>query len=321
MASRSESSDAIAPGELLLGILCIKDKDSGERLTDAFAAGELDVYAGIAAQLGITLQNSKLYDRMKEHDRLAALGQMAAGLAHEIRNPLGAIKGAAELIEPLREGKAPDDAAELVGIILEETRRLGRVVSQFLDYARPFRGDFHPVDINDVVRKTVAVLRPLIDEMQPETKEMPELVMELGGELPQTRGDAEQLRQVFLNLGLNAVQALSDMPHPSAAALEGTPPPAPAPRLTISTGLRHGGRLGTPTQHIEVRFTDNGPGIEPSVQKNLFIPFFTTKDKGTGLGLPISQRIVENHDGFIEVRSRSGSGTTFTVVLPIADPT
>jgi signal transduction histidine kinase len=80
-------------------------------------------------------------------------------------------------------------------------------------------------------------------------------------------------------------------------------------------------------QHIEVRFTDNGPGIDASVQKNLFIPFFTTKDKGTGLGLPISQRIIENHDGFIEVRSRPlqsgapGGGATFTVVLPVAEPT
>jgi two-component system sensor histidine kinase HydH len=317
-----ESSDALSPGEALLGILCIKDKDPGERVSDAFAAGELDIYAGIAAQLGITLQNSKLYERMKEHDRLAALGQMAAGLAHEIRNPLGAIKGAAELIEPLEGGRVPDDAAEFVGIILEETRRLGRVVSQFLDYARPLRGDFQPVDINDVVRKTVALLRPLTFDLKAETPDTkvtpegaaswlpPELLLELADDLPQTRGDAEQLRQVFLNLGLNAVQAMADMQNPP----EGT-----RARLVISTGLRHGGRLGTPMQHIEVRFSDNGPGIDPSVQKNLFIPFFTTKDKGTGLGLPISQRIVENHDGFIEVRSRpgSGGGATFTVVLPI----
>jgi signal transduction histidine kinase len=207
------------------------------------------------------------------------------------------------------------------------------VVSQFLDYARPFRGDFQPVDINDVVRKTVALLRPLIDEMKAEHADaVPEVLLELAPDLPQTRGDAEQLRQVFLNLGLNALQALRDMP--SEGAGEGA-----VRRLVISTGLRHGGRLGTPTQHIEIRFTDNGPGIEPSVQKNLFIPFFTTKDKGTGLGLPISQRIVENHDGFIEVRSRpltpgaatgagggagpgpgsTGSGATFTVVLPIAE--
>jgi signal transduction histidine kinase len=317
----SESNDALSPGETLLGILCIKDKDPGERQSDAFAAGELEIYAGIAAQLGITLQNSKLYERMKERDRLAALGQMAAGLAHEIRNPLGAIKGAAELIEPLPDGRVPDDAADFVRIILEETRRLGRVVSQFLDYARPLRGDFQPVDVNDVVRKTVALLRPLADEIRQGSelgeRAPPEVILELSAELPRMRGDAEQLRQVFLNLGLNALQALVE---------------TNAGRLTISTGLRHGGRLGAPMPHIEVRFTDNGPGIDPAVQKNLFIPFFTTKDKGTGLGLPISQRIIENHDGFIEVRSRpvgtgsasgqgsaSASGATFTVVLPVAE--
>jgi signal transduction histidine kinase len=313
---RSDSSEALVPGEALLGILCIKDKDPGERTSEAFAAGELDIYAGIAAQLGITLQNSKLYERMKERDRLAALGQMAAGLAHEIRNPLGAIKGAAELIKPLPDGRVPDDAADFVGIILQETQRLGRVVSQFLDYARPLRGDFQPVDINDVVKKTVALLRPLADEYKPPSEDAaPEIVVDLLPDLPQTRGDAEQLRQVFLNLGLNALQAIAELRQRQGH--EGD-----RGRLTISTGLRHGGRLGTPAQHIEVRFTDTGPGIDPSVQKNLFIPFFTTKERGTGLGLPISQRIIENHDGFIEVRSRPASpagGATFTVVLPVAE--
>ena len=330
LSPRGESSDVLTPGADLLGIMCIKDRDPGERSSDAFAAGELEIYAGIAAQLGITLQNSKLYERMKERDRLAALGQMAAGLAHEIRNPLGAIKGAAELIAPLPSGRMPDDAAEFVGVILEETRRLGRVVSQFLDYARPLRGDYQLVDVSDVIRKTVLLLRPLADEMKssangPERSgdwEPPEILLELAPDLPHTRGDAEQLRQVFLNLGLNALQAMAQ----GAAAGSGDANPAPGPgprgRLTISTGLRHGGRLGAPMQHIEVRFADTGPGIDPAVHKNLFIPFFTTKDTGTGLGLPISQRIIENHDGFIEVRPRplqTGRGATFTVVLPVAE--
>jgi signal transduction histidine kinase len=320
---RSESSEGLLPGSLLLGILCIRDKDPGERSTDAFAAGELEVYAGIAAQLGITLQNSKLYERMKERDRLAALGQMAAGLAHEIRNPLGAIKGAAELIAPRPGGRMPDDAADFIGIILEETRRLGRVVSQFLDYARPLRGDYQTVDINEVVRRTAALLRPLADELKaagghPPSWQPPQVVIEVAADLPATRGDADQLRQVFLNLGLNALQAMAE----PAASAELYPSGGGPGRLTISTALRYGGRLGTPTQHIEIRFTDTGSGIDPAVQNNLFIPFFTTKDKGTGLGLPISQRIIENHDGFIEVRSRppqNGGGATFTVVLPVAE--
>lgn len=301
---------ALVPGESILGLLCIRD----ERSRDALASAELDALAGIAAQLGITLQNSKLFDRMKERDRLAALGQMAAGLAHEIRNPLGAIKGAAEFVAPLPGGKVPDDAGDFLRIIVDETKRLNRVVSQFLDYARPFRGDMQPLDVNDVARKIEVLLRTLVDEqvsahpgaIRPEA--VPEVILDLATDLPHTRGDAEQLRQVFLNLALNAVQAMLDAPTEEGRSV-----------LTIATGLRHGGRLGSPIQHIEVRFQDTGPGISAAAMKNLFIPFFTTKERGTGLGLPISQRIIENHGGFIEPRSRPGSGATFTVVLPVSE--
>lgn len=316
--SEKSGSDFASP-DVLLGFLCIKDKDPGERLSDSFSVGDLDIYAGIAAQLSITLQNSKLYERMKERDRLAALGQMAAGLAHEIRNPLGAIKGAAELIAPGRDGRLPadEDIADFSRIILEETRRLGRVVSQFLDYARPLRGDYQPLSINDVVRRTEALLRPLSEEMKNDSPPgfvPPEIVVQLADDLPKMRGDAEQLRQVFLNLGLNALQAMAEQSR--AALAENPTAEPPRGRLSISTGLRHGGRLGGPTQHIEVRFSDSGPGLSSSVQKNLFIPFFTTKERGTGLGLAISQRIVENHDGFIEVRTRTGSpGSSTTASL------
>jgi signal transduction histidine kinase len=279
------------PGEALLGLLCIKD----ERTSEAFAPDELERLSQVASQLAITVQNSKLYERMKERDRLAALGEMAAGLAHEIRNPLGAIKGAAELLQPAQGGKIPEDAGDFLRIIVEETRRLNRVVSQFLDYARPFRGELLPLDVNEVVRKTLALL--------PKEERSLDIQLDLMPDLPVVRGDAEQLRQVFLNLALNAVQAL-------AAVSDGERHPT----LLISTGLRRG-RAGAPLQ-IEVRFSDNGPGIAPLAHKNLFIPFFTTKEKGTGLGLPISQRIIENHGGSIEVRSRPGMGATFTVVLP-----
>jgi signal transduction histidine kinase len=320
---RIEATELLGSSEALLGVMCIKD----ERVADAFASAELDVFIGVAAQLGITLQNSKLYERMKERDRLAALGQMAAGLAHEIRNPLGAIKGAAEFIAPLPDGTLPEDTGDFLHIIIDETKRLNRVVSQFLDYARPFRGDMEQLDINEVVRKTMALLRPLIDEIMsarrsqsrepppgqehdgPASELLPEVVLELLPDLPHTRGDAEQLRQVFLNLAINAVQAMTD--GEAASKRRG--------RLILSTGLRHGGRLGGLSQHIEVRFTDNGPGIEPAAMKSLFIPFFTTKEKGTGLGLPISQRIVENHGGFIEVRNHPGGGATFLVVLPVVE--
>src|SRR5262249_54008986 len=122
--------------------------------------------------------------------------------------------------------------------------------------------------------------------------------------LPRARGDAEQLRQVFLNLALNAIQAMPD-----------------GGKLVVSTATRKSTRKGSPVppQFLEVRFRDTGVGIPPAAMKNLFIPCFPTKERGTGLGLPISQRIIENHAGRIEVRSRLGAGSTFTVVLPTLD--
>jgi signal transduction histidine kinase len=292
--------------EQVLGVLNLKD----ERLREAYASDEVDLFRGVAAQVAIIVQNTKLYDRMKERDRLAALGEMAAGLAHEIRNPLGAIKGAAQLLLP--PAAEPHEAAppsgtesqQFLSIIVEEANRLNRVVSQFLDYARPFRGELQPLDVNEVVRKTAALVTPPpVPGTEGESRPPVEVVLSLGDELPRVRADAEQLRQVFLNLAINAVQAMGD-----------------GGKLTISTSVRKVGRRGTPAHLLEVRFRDNGPGIPPNVQKNLFIPFYTTKEKGTGLGLPISQRIIENHGGTIEVRSRMGVGSTFTVVLPVVEP-
>ena len=290
----------------ILGLLCIKD----ERLREAYATDEVDLFRGVAAQLVITVQNSKLYERMKERDRLAALGEMAAGLAHEIRNPLGAIKGAAQLLLPPLDGGEPSaatvaqDSREFLGIIVEEANRLNKVVSQFLDYARPYRGEPQPLDVNEVVRKTAQLVSPPpVPTAAGEVTPPVEVVLSLAEELPRVRADAEQLRQVFLNLAINAVQAM----------------PAGG-KLVISTARRSGGRRGTPAQFLEIRFRDSGPGIPAPELKNLFIPFYTTKDKGTGLGLPISQRIVENHSGTIEVRSRVGVGSTFTVVLPALEP-
>jgi signal transduction histidine kinase len=293
----------------VIGLIALKD----ERVREAYATDEIDLFRGVAAQMAITVQNSKLYDRMKERDRLAALGEMAAGLAHEIRNPLGAIKGAAQLLTPPDaaahpggEGHGvPPEAREFLGIIVEEANRLNRVVSQFLDYARPYRGEPQPLDVNEVVRKTAQLVTPppLPTGDAGETPPPPvEVHLQLADELPRTRADAEQLRQVFLNLAINAVQAM-----PSGG------------KLTISTSLRKGARRGLPAHALEVRFRDSGVGIPPQELKNLFIPFYTTKDKGTGLGLPISQRIIENHGGTIEVRSRVGVGSTFTVVLPVME--
>jgi len=286
--------------EHLLGMLCLRD----ERLREAYSSDEIDFFRALAAQMSVTLQNGQAYEQMRERARLAALGEMAAGLAHEIRNPLGAIKGAAQFLRPGgRDTPAPEGGplpvnpqgvGEFLDIIVEETNRLNRVVSQFLDYARPDRGEREPLDVNEVLRRTVQLLEQQATNVQVD--------VHLADDLPQVKASAEQLRQVFLNLGLNALQA---MPNGG--------------RLHVSTRLRRGARRGEPASFLEVRFRDSGPGIPPRVQKNLFVPFFTTKEGGSGLGLAISQRIVHNHGGAIEVRSPEGHGATFTVLLPLSD--
>ena len=277
----------------LLGMLVLRD----ERLREAYSTDEIELFRLVATTIGVTLQNSQVYERMKERDRLAALGQMAAGLAHEIRNPLGSIKGAAQFLQPTGNAAAPahshGDTKEFLNIIVEEVNRLNKIVSQFLDYARPYRGEQKPLEIADVLRKTLQLL-------QKEDVGRFDITTAFAERLPPIRADAEQLLQVFLNLSLNALQAMPD-----------------GGRLLISTGLRRATRRGAAAAFLEIRFRDTGVGIEPGDLKNLFIPFFTTKDKGTGLGLPISQRIIENHGGTIEVRSQPTEGATFTVLLPV----
>jgi signal transduction histidine kinase len=289
-------SEETEQGPWLLGMLAVRD----DRTETAFGLDDIDLFAQAAAQAALTIESTQSYARMKERDRLAGIGQMAAGLAHEIRNPLGAIKGAAQLlVGPDGNPVDPKDAGEFLGIIIQEADRLNNVVTQFLDYARPGRGettDHIELDLNDVVRKTVQLLEAH------ESAENVELSVKLDELLPAVAGDPEQLRQVFLNLGLNAMQAMPD-----------------GGRLEILTTRRRRSALGYGS-FSEVRFRDTGEGIPRDKLKSLFIPFYTTKQKGTGLGLAISQRIVTQHNGTIEVRSRAGQGSTFSVFLPALGP-
>ncbi len=283
-------------GPWLLGILAVRD----ERVEGAFDLDDIDMFRQLAAQAARTIEASQVYERVKERDRLAAIGEMAAGLAHEIRNPLGAIKGAAQLLTDA-DGKpiGMDDAGEFLGIIVEEVDRLNNVVTQFLDYARLERSEPEKseLDLNEVVQKTAALLE------KDESAENIELEVRLDDLLPPVAGDAEQLKQVFLNLGLNALHAMRER----------------GGRLEIITSRRRRSRLGYGS-FSEVRFRDTGVGIPRDDLKNLFIPFFTTKERGTGLGLAISQRIVSQHGGTIEVRSVPGQGSTFSVFLPALGP-
>ena len=290
----------LAAGDRVVGVLACWD----ERVPEAFASNEIAALIEVADRTALVIENSKLYQQMKERDRLAALGEMAAGLAHEIRNPLAAIQGALQLLAP--PPGAPDrvpspaemvQVREFLGIIADEVRRLNAVVTQFLDYSRPERVALAPGDVNEILRKTLALLNA---DIPPSVK----VTVDLAGELPRVSCDPEQLRQVFLNLALNAVQA---MPQGG--------------ELRISTRLARDEVAlwrDTPRRSdlVEVRFHDSGPGVPEDARDHIFVPFYTTKEKGTGLGLAICQRIVKTHGGTIGVRSSQGDGAEFVIALP-----
>lgn len=294
--------------EELVGMLCVAD----DRVKDAFTPEEVALLETIAAQMGVALANSRIYDRMKERDRLAALGSMAAGLAHEVKNPLGAIKGAAQLLEEVVESaKEPDPTMkEFLGIILEETDRLNRVVGSFLDYARPHAGNPVPLDINAAVRRSVQILST---QKTDET----EIRLELADDLPRVRIDPEKLRQVLMNLVQNAAQAMNGRGRVTIATSRRR---TPRTAWVTSPPSGNSGRLPPDdVEVVEISVADTGPGISQKVLKNLFVPFFTTKEQGTGLGLAISQSIVQNAGGSIQVQSQPGAGSKFTITLPASD--
>ena len=289
---------AVEGEEKFLGILTVRD----ERRTDPFSPEDVDLLLGLAGQIAVTVENSRMYQQTKERDRLAALGSMAAGLAHEIRNPLGSIKGAAQVLEELVSSSAtPESYRELLAVVVEEVDRLNRVVYDFLTYARPASGRPQLLDVHQILERTVQVFKTRLEN---------DIVIEtdLASDLPKIRMDGERLHQIFLNLMLNAAQATEGRPER---------------RIDISTHIRISRPFSTEKnadlhekEFVEIRFSDNGAGLAPGVIENIFIPFFTTKESGSGLGLSICLRIARDAGGDIEVQSQDGKGAVFTVLLP-----
>lgn len=221
-------------------------------------------------------------EQLRRADRLSALGELSAGMAHEIRNPLGSIRGTAEI---LQDGIPENDPrAEFAAILVREVDRLNRVVQDFLDFARPGESDRTAVDLNLVVGEVLTLVR------QQASKAGIELLFTPVGS-PTVQGDGEQLRQAFLNLVLNALQAMEE-----------------GGRLQVT--------VSDPGDRVEVAFADSGSGIAPADLPRIFNPFFTTRSAGTGLGLAITHRIIQGQGGRIDVASTSGKGTTFTLTFP-----
>jgi two-component system nitrogen regulation sensor histidine kinase GlnL len=223
---------------------------------------------------------------------------LAAGLAHEIKNPLAGLQGSAELLAREAEGVAREYAA----VIAREAKRVDGLVRELLDLARPAALQTAPVDVHDVLGDVLVLARglPGADRIT--------FVQRYDPSLPPVHGDDEKLIQVMLNLVRNAVDAVAGLPEP---------------RITIETGvagirLRSASGRTRPLARVAVQ--DNGPGIPEAMLQRLFTPFATSKPHGTGLGLAISRRIVEAHGGRIEVRNRAGGGAEAAVFVPLDLP-
>ena len=226
----------------------------------------------------------RMEDEMRRISELAAVGQLAASIAHELRNPLSSIKGAAQYLRK----EYGDHAAvcEFLDIIIEEVNILNRITTEFLDFARPMRLNLKEIDVNDVIFRTVQFMHLAI------TRNNIDVEQRLAFEMPRIMADDKQLEQVFRNMILNALQA---MPDDGKLVIDSRPVP----------------------DGVQVTVQDTGIGISDEALSQIFVPFFTTKTKGTGLGLSIVQKIIENHGGIISVESKLGEGTTFEIFLPI----
>ena len=226
----------------------------------------------------------KAEERLILAERLSCLGELTAGVAHELRNPLAAIKINTQVLSRKK------DLAEMEKRLLDSTQegieKIQKIVEDMLHFAKPKVSHFKPEDINEVVEKSLAILLAKLKKGNISS------VFERGKGLPPVRVDVHQVQQVLINLMLNAIQAMEK---------GGT--------LTLRTFLGNGGGVG-----VEVQ--DSGVGIPESHLKKIFDPFFTTKSEGTGLGLSISLKILERHGAAIDVRSEEGKGSTFTILFP-----
>jgi two-component system nitrogen regulation sensor histidine kinase GlnL len=242
-----------------------------------------------------------LKDRMRRADRLAAIGQIAAGIAHEIKNPLVGIRGAAQLLKSeIRDVAAEGSGSltEYLDVILKEADRLNGVLEGILDFTRVGPRGTVLFNIHSILDRAL-----LLNEAAARQNNVT-LAREYDPSLPEVIGNQDQLIQVFLNIIKNAVEAM-----PTGGKLTVVTRMSDLFTSVQSDGRKH--RL------MMIKVADTGPGIKQEHLQDIFAPFFTTKDKGVGLGLALSYQIVQEHLGTIRVDSQAGEGTTFSVYLPL----
>ncbi|HBV97336.1 MAG: histidine kinase [Peptococcaceae bacterium BICA1-7] len=247
--------------------------------------GEAGEIAMAINKMAVSLaEKERLEYEMQRSERLASLGRLVTGVAHELRNPIGVVKASVQVME--KEYSQTPGMNEYITVIKEQIDRQNRVIQELLDFGRPSKEMIQPVNINSLMEKVLTFTLPML------TQSDIRLEVSFATDLPKILADPSRIKQVFVNLILNSIQAM----------------PAGGD-LFIKT---HPG-----DDSIYAEFKDSGQGINPDDLPRIFDPFYTTKETGTGLGLSISHQIIRSHNGTIHVRSIPGEGTVFKVILPI----
>lgn len=249
----------------------------------------------------------RAYDELKvrqlqlfHSQKLAALGQLATGVAHEINNPLFVISSEAEML--LNDENSDDNTKAASKIIIEQVKRIKDITERLLEFSRKREFKLKPLEVDRILEKSITLLT-----YQARMEDI-EIRKEIEPNLPKILGDSHQLQEVFLNLMLNAVQAMEK-----------------GGKLTVRVskeevtkyGRRETDRFKLGMEYMAIEFRDTGSGMDEETLNKIFDPFFTTREKGVGLGLSVSYGIIDNHKGIIEAQSRLGEGSVFIVKLPI----
>jgi two-component system sensor histidine kinase HydH len=292
-----EIDDLVERGWVVAAPLLLKEKLVGflllgkKRSQKDYTQEEIELLEAFLSQSALAVSRALVYrdiilkdKQILQAEKMAAIGELAAGIAHEIRNPLGIITGSAETIQKHEPRKIRE---EMTRYILEESRRINGLITDLLDFAKPKEPQLVHCDLREVIEKTLLLLSPQAHTLGIEIKK------EIPPEPVRVSIDPEQMRQALTNLGVNALEA---MPHGGA--------------LTVTLKENAGDR-------VLVQFRDTGKGVPKEMQSKVFDPFFTTKEGGTGLGLSIAHRIVAQHGGGILVDGSDQGGSTFTINLPV----
>ena len=274
------------------------------RKTDetVFSKNEIELLSLIFNQAAFAIEHASLYEIQKDRirkmyrtDRLATLGELAAGAAHEIRNPLTAIRSSIQYLS--KDFKDDTAKSEMINEIISEVERINKILQGLLSFARPTKLNMSEINIESLINQVLTLISSSI------RKHNIDVEYEYFTENTNIQGDVEQLKQVFLNIFLNAIDAMTENEEERPRSLI----------ISIEKGLT----TDAVKHFLVINIEDTGKGIDSKDIENIFNPFFTTKEEGTGLGLAISYGIINSHEGEIEVTSEVGKGSCVRIKLPL----